>query len=462
MSIAARSCPTTLTIRMILERLGQPDAAAGRHPRRLPAHPRAGRGARRGARRARRPGRPGARTSRCRRDELVRRLSGPLDLPGRRTTSTTSAAPAAAGRRASATSTARRSTSATTTSPRRSAPGSRSSCRRCTRSSTTTASAGVLSTVDGDGQPMDEVTDALVAQVTAVAEGAPDGHDARPPGDAQVAAPDREDGRRRPSSWPRSSRSSSRELKPGISTARARPHRRGRISARRGAIPSFIGVPGLDPRAVPGTRCASRSTTRSSTASPASGRSATARSCRSTPAPSSTAGTATAPRTFIVGDERPGRHATLVDGTRARDVRRHRRGPAGQPPRATSGRPSRTSPRRPASASSAHSSATASAPRCTRSRRSPTTAPARRGRASSRACAWPSSPCSRWASYETQDPRRRLDRRDGRRLARRPLGAHHRRHRRAAHPDTTCLSHAAVETLPDGDALVHFAFVRRA
>ena len=46
--------PDDITIRMLLDRLAQPDAAERRDPRRLPAQPRPGRGARRGARRARR------------------------------------------------------------------------------------------------------------------------------------------------------------------------------------------------------------------------------------------------------------------------------------------------------------------------------------------------------------------------------------------------------------------------
>jgi methionyl aminopeptidase len=82
-------------------------------------------------------------------------------------------------------------------------------------------------------------------------------------------------------------------------------------------------------------------------------------------------------RTFFVGEPKPG-VGELIDTTRlAMMAGIARRSPA--PISATSRPRSRTSPGRTATASSASSSATGSAPRCTRSRRSPTTGPASGG-----------------------------------------------------------------------------------
>ena len=162
-SSRAPSCPTTSTVEMIDDRLGQGRRRRGRHPRRLPAHPRAGRGARRLARAAgRRPCSAAlyvevsaghAHATPGRTPRLLRRTSNHVYHVTSRP---------AAHVRASATSTARGSSSATTTSPRRSGRRARTpaaadvrghrplrrrrrACRRCS----------------GD-QPVDEVTDDLL------------------------------------------------------------------------------------------------------------------------------------------------------------------------------------------------------------------------------------------------------------------------------------------------------------
>ena len=94
----------------------------------------------------------------------------------------------------------------------------------------------------------------------------------------------------------------------GHHDGRSRPHRRGAHPQRAAASRRSSACPAASRRT--GTRCASRSTTRSSTACPGRGASARARSCRSTPAPSSTAGTATRRARFIVGEVPPQRRAT--------------------------------------------------------------------------------------------------------------------------------------------------------
>ena len=66
-----------------------------------------------------------------------------------------------------------------------------------------------------------------------------------------------------------------RPVAPGVTTARARRARRGVDPRRPARVPSFLGLPRL-----PGRRSAPRSTTRSSTASPATGCSARATSSR--------------------------------------------------------------------------------------------------------------------------------------------------------------------------------------
>ena len=100
------------------------------------------------------------------------------------------------------------------------------------------------------------------------------------------------------------------ELKPGVSTGHL-----DRIAERyiraQGATPSFKGYHGY-----PASACASRSTTRSSTASPASASSARARWSRSTPARSTRAGTATARGRSSWAAPSP-RSDELVETTRA-------------------------------------------------------------------------------------------------------------------------------------------------
>ena len=87
---------------------------------------------------------------------------------------------------------------------------------------------------------------------------------------------------------------------PGRHHARAGPHRRGASSAARAASRRSSACPATSRPT--GTRCASASTARSSTASPASDASRRARSCPSTRAPSSMAGTVTRRARWIVGE----------------------------------------------------------------------------------------------------------------------------------------------------------------
>ena len=240
-------------------------------------------------------------------DPALRRA---LDLPGGRPRlQRVVQATAHAG--ASATSTARSWSSAPTT-PRR-------SCARAWSSSS---------------PPLHDVVDYYRAP------GHPDAGRRPAPdrGRRHVAASRRSDGRRRrPTMITRKSRARDREHAAGRPD-RGRGPRPGRIasssrasrpasstaspsarSGHAGAMPSFKGYLGAavrqEPTGVPGEPVHLDRQTRSSTASPASGRSATGRSCRSTSARSSTAGTAT----------RPGRSSSAtcprtVQGARRRDA----------------------------------------------------------------------------------------------------------------------------------------------
>ena len=139
--------PDDTIVRVFLDRLEAADAARRRDPRRLPADPRPGRGARRGARRGRTPRRraPSTSTSRSR----ISSSAWPTAGSARPTATSTTSPPTRRRSRASATSTARRSSSATMTRKRRSGRGWPNRSRRCSMSSTTTASRGILQTVDG-------------------------------------------------------------------------------------------------------------------------------------------------------------------------------------------------------------------------------------------------------------------------------------------------------------------------
>ena len=127
--------------------------------------------------------------------------------------------------------------------------------------------------------------------------------------------------------------SSSRASRPPTWTASPRTHIRAS-----GAIPSFKGYPGINPRRpFPATRlhlARRRDRPRDPRQPHASAR---ARSCRSTPGPSSTAGTAT-PRGPSSSASRRRRVAELIDATRRGDDGRHRRRRPRQPHRGHLGR----------------------------------------------------------------------------------------------------------------------------
>ena len=218
---------------------------------------------------------------------------------------------------------------------------------------------------------------------------------------------------------------------PGRLDRRPRPHRRAPHPRRRAATPSFKGYPGHQPTPpFPASRV-HLDRRRGRPRHPGrAGHPRRARSCRSTPARSSMAGTATARgRSSSATPPAAGRRARRDDPRG--DDGRHRGGRARQPHRATSRPPSRTSHVRPGSGSSASSSATASAPRCTRSRRSRTTAPAARAASSRPGMCLAIEPMFTLGGYEARGSRA-----DGwtvvdaRRLAGRPLRAHDRRDRR--------------------------------
>ena len=142
---------------------------------------------------------------------------------------------------------------------------------------------GVLSTVDGT-VGIAGTTAGLVAALDARPRAPDRGH-------PQVPGRDRPDAPRRPRRrrGPRPHRGGDPA---GRLDRRPGPHRRGPHRAVR-RDPVLQGLPGDQPAGRSRPRSASRSTTRSSTGSPAAARCARARSSRSTPGPSSTAGTAT-------------------------------------------------------------------------------------------------------------------------------------------------------------------------
>ena len=252
--------------------------------------------------------------------------------------------------------------------------------------------------------------------------------------------------------------SSRQELKPGVSTAHLDRHRRGAHPQVR-RDPVVQGLPGHQP---------------------ATGRSRPASASRiDDEIVHGIPGDRTIRAGQIVSVD-AGRHPRRLARRRGPDLLRRR--PAGRgrrPHRARPGRPCWPASRRrcpgnhiedisaavedvampqAAWASSASSSATGSAPRCTRSRRSPTSGPVVRAASSNPASASRSSRCSRSGGYEAHDPAGRLDRRHQRRLAGRPFRGLDRGDRaRSRDPDGRC--DPVVAGI--GASLIRYAFVCR-
>ena len=329
-------------------------------------------------------------------DELVERLSGRRVCTRRPATSTTTAQPAA-GRRASATSTARSSSSATTTSPRPSGPGSTRSCRRCTRSSTTTPTPACLAASTAY-QAIDEVTADLLALLPAAIGASRPAR--RTLGRPMVTRKSTAEIERCAAAGrivaevldPRRATSSSPASRPASSTRSPKRHIR---KARR--HPLVHGLPGVHPRRpFPASLCISHRRR---------GRPRHPRRAAHPRGPGRV-GRRRRDRRRLAWRRAPGRSSSatrrrpspqLVEATRAGDA-----WPAS--PRPCPGAP-RGHRRRRRGRRRAHgygivrrSWATASAPRCTRSRRSRTTAPAAAAASSSPGSAWPSSRCSRSAT----------------------------------------------------------------
>ena len=201
------------------------------------------------------------------------------------------------------------------------------------------ADKGVLHAIHGD-QPTTRSTELLHVVAQRPVKVALTMAFQRPPRHPQERQPDRAAWRSPGASWRTSWIASVPRSAPGVTTARARPLAEEIIRAR-GGIPSFIGVPG-PPGAVPALPVHLASTRRSCTASRARAASATARSCPSTPAPSSTAGTATR-RARSSSARSPERHASSSRRRRAGDATRASRPPSRATTWATSRPRSRTS-----------------------------------------------------------------------------------------------------------------------
>ena len=428
--------PDDITIRMLGARLAQVDAARGVILDGFPRNraqavsldaPLAERG---------QPGRSRPRRSTCRRRSSSAALR-PLGLPVggprlQRARRTRRASPGAA------TSTARRSSSARMTAPRPSGPGSRPA-RRAPR--------GRVALPRGQGSCA-RSTAGRRSTTSPPTSSRPSTTCSRRPDDGhpQVARRDREDAPRRPDRRPRSSpssrRRSSRASPRPSSTALAEAHIR-----KSGATPSFKGYPGINPKPpVPGEHL-HLDRRRDRPRHP--GRADHPRRARSCPIDAGAivdGWHGDAARTFYVGDAAGGR------GRPHRDDPARRCSPASprRVPATTSrtSRPrSRTSPRPRATASSASSSATGSAPRCTRSRRSRTSGRVARGASWNPACAWRSSRCSRSAGRGAR-PRRRLDGRRPGRIAGRPFRGLDRDHRgRTRGPDRAVSAVAGIAHL---------------
>ena len=349
-------------VRVFLDRLERARRPRRGDPRRLPAHGGPGRGARSRAAGRGPSGRPGDLHRRRSRGPRPADVQSP-DLHGQRARLQPEVESAARGR-ASATSTARSSSSArrrrgdgpsadegaAPAAPRgrRSLPQDAASCQ----------------TVDGR-EPISDVSDRLLRAL-----------ETAPGEDRRVAMVTRKS-RREIDKMRHAGRIVAEvlalvesELKPGVTTGHldrlAERHIR---AAGRGALVQGLRPPQQPVSGQPVHLDRRRGRPRHSRRP---GRSATARSSRSTPARSSTAGTATARGRSSSASRRP-RSGSLVETTRLAMMAGIAAAVPGGSPRRHLRRRSRTSPRRTATASSASSSATGSAPRCTRSRRSPTT-----------------------------------------------------------------------------------------
>ena len=255
---------------------------------------------------------------------------------------------------------------------RPSGPGWRSSCRRCYEVVDHYRDRGVLTPVDG-GQPIDEVTEALIGRARPTTGARPSDVVTRKTRAEieRMAAPARVVAEVLDPSRPSSGRAS----RPPSSTRIAEEHIRAA-----GAIPSFIGYPGSTRAAVPGQRL-HLDRRRGRPRHP--GRA-------DDPRRPDRVGRRRRDRRRLARRRRPD---VLSSATSPPDGRRAGRGdPRGDDGRASRrpcpgnhierhlGRRRGRRARGRATASSARSSATASAPRCTRSRRSPTTGPAARAR----------------------------------------------------------------------------------
>ena len=253
--------------------------------------------------------------------------------------------------------------------------------RRC-RSSTTTASVGCSQVVDGVGEG-DDVFERLVKVVDdhlTLATGSSDD------GPAQDARPDRRTCAGPGAVVAEMHEACTRAAKPGATTADldARRARRARPPARPLELPRLPRVPGR------GLHLAQRGDRARHPRRPACSKTAT--SSRSTAARSSRAGTPTPrsrSRSATIDDE----SQRLIDVTRAVARRRDRGGRRRATGSATSAPRSRAWSPRPGSRSCGSTSATASAPRCTRSPTSRTTG--RRAGACGCGRAW-CSRSSRW------------------------------------------------------------------
>ena len=406
---AASSCPTTITIRMLLDRLGPARRRRRRDPRRLPADATARR--RRSTRRSPSTGRRRRAGARHRRpgDELVRADVRPLDLPRHRpplprATSTRRSVPGVCD--VDGSPLYQRADDRPETVRARMAQQLAAAARgrrplpRARASSGPSTGAGRSTTVDRAPLPRGRRRHGPTAGDPAAADGHPQ---VAAPRSRRCAAPAGSS----PRCWRSSSRSSSRASRPPSSTGSPSA-----TSAAPGAVPSFKGYLAAAATARPAASrlaSASRSTTRSSTASRATARSSDGQIVSVDVGAIYDGWHGDGARTFVGRQIRDAEsHAASSTPTRAGDDGRHRRRAAGQPHRRHLRRGRGRRGARAATASSASTSATASAPTMHEEPQVPNFRSAAEGiEARSPACAWPSSRCSRSA------PRRRRSRADG-------------------------------------------------
>ena len=254
------------------------------------------------------------------------------------------------------------------------------------------AETGVLRRCGATG-PSTRSPPTCCAVVSSARPSGPDDGFRRAPRDPQERQPRSNAWRSPAGSWRRRSTPSARPSARASRPLELDAARRGAHPRTRAASPRSSGCPATSP--VSSTRCASASTTRSSTASRQAphrrGPDRLRRRGRHRRRLARRRGA-----DLIVGEVPRPRAAGRGDPRG--DARGHRGGACPATSWATSARPSRMSRWSTATASCARSWATASAPRCTRSPRSPTTAPATGAGASRPGCAWPSSRCSRSAA----------------------------------------------------------------